>query len=308
MEQAVMETEIKEFELYARGKVRDIYHLKDKLLIIATDRISAFDCVLPDGIPGKGKILTQMSLFWFDLIKDIIPTHLITANLDEYPEELQKYKKILKDRSMLVRKAKRINVECVVRGYIAGSFWKEYQEKLENSNPERDVVLHGIFLPPSLKESDKLPSPIFTPATKADKQHDLNISFDQMVRSIGRHLGNFMRDKSIKIYQTASNYAEKQGIIIADTKFEFGIANGQIILIDEILSPDSSRFWPMKSYKPGKAQENFDKQYVRDFLEKTNWDKKPPAPNLPAEVIKKTKQKYKQVYDKLVKAKVAETK
>lgn len=308
MENTLMETEIKEFEVYAKGKVRDIYNLKDKLLIIATDRISAFDSVLPDGIPGKGKILTQMSLFWFDFIKDIIPTHLITANLDEYPEELHKYQKILKDRSMLVKKAKRINVECVVRGYIAGSFWKEYQERLESSNEDKDVVLHGIFLPRDLKESEKLPSPIFTPATKADKHHDLNISFDQMVRVIGRHLANFIRDKSIKIYQAASNYAEKQGIIIADTKFEFGIANGQIILIDEILSPDSSRFWPMKNYKPGKPQENFDKQYVRDFLEKTNWDKKPPAPNLPPEVIKKTKLKYKQAYDKLIKAQVAEAK
>ncbi|MGB2697765.1 MAG: phosphoribosylaminoimidazolesuccinocarboxamide synthase [Candidatus Zixiibacteriota bacterium] len=308
MEKPLMETEIKEFELYARGKVRDIYDLKDKLLIIATDRISAFDCVLPDGIPGKGKILTQMSLFWFDFIKDIIPTHLITADPDEYPKELKKYKKELKDRSMLVRKAKRINVECVVRGYIAGSFWKEYQEKLESFNEDRDLVLHGIFLSPRLKESEKLPSPVFTPATKVDKHHDLNISFDQMVRLIGRHLGNFMRDKSIKIYQSASTYAEKQGIIIADTKFEFGISNGQIILIDEILSPDSSRFWPVKSYKPGKPQDNFDKQYVRDFLEKTKWDKKPPAPNLPAEVIKKTKQKYKQAHDRLVKAKVTETK
>lgn len=308
MEKALMATEIREFELYAKGKVRDIYDLKDKLLIVATDRISAFDCVLPDGIPGKGKILAQMSLFWFDFIKDIIPTHLITANLDEYPEELQKYRKILKDRSMLVKKAKRINVECVVRGYMAGSFWKEYQEKLTSSNEDRDVILHGVFLPPSLKESDKLSSPAFTPATKADKHHDLNISFDQMVRIIGRHLGNFMRDKSLKIYQAAANYAEQQGIIIADTKFEFGIVNGQIILIDEILSPDSSRFWPMKGYKPGKPQENFDKQYVRDFLEKTNWDKKPPAPNLPPEVIKKTKQKYKQAYDKLIRAKLAETK
>jgi phosphoribosylaminoimidazole-succinocarboxamide synthase len=308
MEKPLMETEIREFELYARGKVRDIYDLKDKLLIIATDRISAFDRILPDGIPGKGKILNQMSLFWFDFIKDIIPTHLITADLDEYPDELKKYKKELKDRSMLVKKAKRINVECVVRGYIAGSFWKEYQERLESSNEGRDVVLHGIFLSPNLKESEKLPSPVFTPATKADKHHDLNISFDQMVRLIGRHLANFVKDKSIKIYQAAANYAEKQGIIIADTKFEFGIANGQIILIDEILSPDSSRFWPMKGYKPGKAQENFDKQYVRDFLEKSKWDKKPPAPNLPPEVIKKTKLKYKQAYDKLVKAKVVETK
>jgi len=185
MEKALMETEIREFELYARGKVRDIYDLKDRLLIIATDRISAFDCVLPDGIPGKGKILTQMSLFWFDFIKDIIPTHLITAELDEYPEELQKYDKILKDRSMLVKKAKRINLECVVRGYIAGSFWKEYQEKLATSNQDRDLVLHGVFLPPNLKESERLVDPVFTPATKADKRHDLNISFDQGVRLIG---------------------------------------------------------------------------------------------------------------------------
>ncbi len=308
MEKALMETEIREFELYARGKVRDIYDLKDRLLVITTDRISAFDCVLPDGIPGKGKILTQMSLFWFDFIKDIIPTHLITAELDEYPEELQKYDKILKDRSMLVKKAKRINLECVVRGYIAGSFWKEYQEKLSTSNQDRDLVLHGVFLPPNLKESERLSEPVFTPATKADKHHDLNISFDQAVRVIGRHLANFIRDKSMRIYQVAASYAEQHGIIIADTKFEFGISNGQIILIDEILSPDSSRFWPMKGYKPGKPQENFDKQYVRDFLEKMNWDKKPPAPNLPAEVIRKTRQKYKQAYDKLVKVKVAETK
>lgn len=308
MEKALMETEIKEFEVYTKGKVRDIYDLKDKLLIIATDRISAFDCVLPEGIPGKGKILTQMSLFWFDFIKDIIPTHLITADLDKYPKELQKYKKILKDRSMLVKKAKRINVECVVRGYIAGSFWKEFQVKMDDSKKDRNVVLYGVSLSPDLKESEKLPSPIFTPATKANREHDLNISFDQMVRTIGRHLTNFIRDKSMKIYQAAANYAEQQGIIIADTKFEFGIANGQIVLIDEILSPDSSRFWPLKNYKPGKPQENFDKQYVRDFLEETNWDKKPPAPNLPPEVIKKTKQKYKQAYEKLAKAPVSETK
>ena len=299
MEKALMETEIREFELYARGKVRDIYDLKDRLLIIATDRISAFDCVLPDGIPGKGKILTQMSLFWFDFIKDIIPTHLITAELDEYPEELQKYGKILKDRSMLVKKAKRINLECVVRGYIAGSFWKEYQEKLATSNQDRDLVLHGVFLPPNLKESERLVDPVFTPATKADKRHDLNISFDQGVRLIGRHLANFVRDKSMRIYQAAASYAEQQGIIIADTKFEFGLDDGKLILIDELLTPDSSRFWGIEQYQIGGSQPSYDKQPVRDWLSASGWNKKPPAPMLSPEVIEGTTERYRQAYERL---------
>ncbi len=292
------DTKIKEFPLYARGKVRDVYDLKDKLLIIATDRISAFDVVLPNGIPGKGKVLTKMSIFWFDLVKDLIDNHLIASEVDDYPEELHKYREILEDRSMLVKKAKRIDVECVIRGYISGSLWKEYNEKKSLSENGRVEIL-GYTFQDNLRESDKLLAPIFTPATKAESGHDLNINFDQMKKDFGPSLSEYLREKSLGIYQKCSDYAERKGMIIADTKFEFGFLDDKVILIDEILSPDSSRFWPKKTYSPGKPQDSFDKQFVRDYLEKIKWDKKPPAPELPEEVILKTKEKYEEALKRL---------
>jgi len=297
----LLETELGGLKRYIKGKVRDIYDLGDKLLIVATDRISAFDVILPTGIPNKGKILTQMSLFWFDFTKNIVPNHLITANVDEYPEEIHKYREILEGRSMLVKKAKRIDIECVVRGYISGSFWKEYKQQITTEEENNNVVLHGMYLSPFLRESQRLPKPIFTPATKAETGHDENISFEQMKRIAGKELSSFLRDKSLEIYRKAAFYAETKGIIIADTKFEFGILDGQVILIDEIISPDSSRFWPKEKYLPGRSQESFDKQYVRDFLERIRWDKKPPAPELSPEVVLKTMEKYEEAYRRLVK-------
>jgi len=297
----LLETDLGGIKRYARGKVRDIYDLGDKLLIVATDRISAFDVILPTGIPNKGKILTQMSLFWFDFTKDIIPNHLITANVDEYPEELQEYKEILDKRSMVVKKAKRIDIECVARGYIAGSLWKEYKQQTTGERENTNVVLHGIYFSPFLKQGQKLTKPIFTPATKAEGMHDENISLDQMGKFVGKELSLFLKNKSLEIYQKAAFYAEKKGIIIADTKFEFGILGDKIILIDEVLSPDSSRFWPKEKYSPGRPQESFDKQYVRDFLERIGWDKKPPAPELSSEVVLKTMEKYEEAYSRLVK-------
>ena len=294
-------TDIKEHPLFTKGKVRDVYDLKDKLLIVATDRISAFDFVLPDGIPDKGKILTQMSLFWFDFVKEIIPTHLITARVDDFPKDLKKYKDILEGRSMLVRKAQRIDVECVVRGYMAGSFWKEYVEEVkELESEEENVVIQGIYLPSNLWEAQRLMWPIFTPATKAETLHDKNISFEQMEKLVGKKLATYLKDKSLKIYKKAAAYAEKRGIIIGDTKFEFGTIGEEVVLIDELLSPDSSRFWPKERYLPGRSQESFDKQYIRDFLERTGWDKKPPAPHLTAEVVLKTQEKYQEAYKRLV--------
>jgi phosphoribosylaminoimidazole-succinocarboxamide synthase len=300
MEEVILETDIKEFPLFSKGKVRDVYDLQDKLLIVATDRISAFDVVLPTGIPGKGKILTQMSLFWFDLVKDVIENHLITSEVDQYPENLKKYRNVLEGRSMLVKKAKRINVECVVRGYVSGSLWKEYKEKRLYEGKSRTVKLLGIELPTHLKESARLPYPLFTPTTKAEEGHDENLLFEDVIEMMGEDLALTLRGKSIQIYKKAADYAEKRGMIIADTKFEFGMIDKQVILIDEIFSPDSSRFWDKKTYKPGRPQEAFDKQYVRDYLEMINWDKKPPAPELPEEVVLKTKEKYQQAYQRLV--------
>jgi phosphoribosylaminoimidazole-succinocarboxamide synthase len=299
MEQALMQTDLKEFKLFARGKVRDVYDLDDKLLIVATDRISAFDVVLPNGIPGKGKILTQMSVFWFNLVSDVIPNHLLAHRTEDYPAGLQKYEKILEGRSMLVKKAKRIDIECVVRGYISGSLWKEYKEARKKAI-SREVTVHQIEFPDSLNESDKLPQNIFTPATKAEEGHDENISFDRMCQMVGQSLAAELREKSLRIYQKAYDYALQKGIIIADTKFEFGIDDGKIILIDEIFSPDSSRFWSKADYKPGQAQDSFDKQYIRDYLESIKWDKKPPAPKLPDEIVQKTLEKYRQAYHWLV--------
>lgn len=300
MEQPLMKTNIQEYKLFASGKVRDVYDLDDKLLIVATDRISAFDVVLPTGIPGKGKILTQISLFWFDLVKDIIENHLITSEVDQYPENLKKYRNILEGRSMLVKKAKRINIECVVRGYISGSLWKEYKEKRLYEGKSKTVKLFGIELPTHLKESARLPYPLFTPTTKAEEGHDENLLFEDVIKMMGEDLALTLRGKSIQVYKKAADYAEKRGMIIADTKFEFGMIDKQVILIDEIFSPDSSRFWDKKTYKPGRPQEAFDKQYVRDYLEMMNWDKKPPAPQLPEEVVLKTKEKYQQAYRRLI--------
>jgi phosphoribosylaminoimidazole-succinocarboxamide synthase len=274
--------------MYASGKVRDIYRVdNERLLFVATDRISAFDYVLASGIPKKGKVLTQLSLFWFDFLKDIVPNHLVTADVKQYPANLQPRAEQLRGRSMLVMKAEMVAIECVARGYLSGSGWKEYQKTGE---------VCGIKLPTGLRESDKLPEPIFTPASKAASGHDENISFAEMVKRIGPEMSNKLRDLTLKIYQTAADYAKTRGIIIADTKFEFGTTPKGIVLADEVLTPDSSRFWPVEKYSSGKAQESFDKQYVRDYLEQIRWDKKPPAPGLPADVAANTSAKYVEAY------------
>ena len=291
MADVLMTTDLPGVPLYARGKVRDVYDLGDKLLIVATDRISAFDCIMPNCIPGKGKILTGMSLFWFDLVSDVVPNHLITANVDEYPADMQKFRDQLEGRSMIVRKAERIDVECIVRGYITGSGWKEYR---------KTGAVSGITLPAGLLEAQKLPEDIFTPSTKADSGHDENVDFGYVVDLIGDPLANEIRDLSLAVYRKAHDYARGRGIIIADTKFEFGRVDGRTILIDEILSPDSSRFWPEASYKPGGSQFSFDKQFVRDYLETLDWDKTPPAPPLPDDVVAKTREKYLEVRDLLM--------
>lgn len=291
MKEALLQTDIPDTPVFCRGKVRDVYDLGDRLLIVATDRISAFDCVMPNGIPGKGKILTEMSLFWFGLVSDIVPNHLITADIDEFPRNLQSYRDQLDGRSMLVRKAERIDVECVVRGYISGGGWREYQRTGETS---------GIALPGGLVESQKLPENIFTPSTKAETGHDENVSFDFVVDTIGMELASEIRNLSLAVYEKARAYAEMKGIIIADTKFEFGRVDGRTILIDEILSPDSSRFWPVSEYSPGGSQPSFDKQFVRDYLDGLDWDKTPPAPELPEEIVAKTLEKYREARDLLL--------
>ena len=291
MNRALIATDIPVFPLYARGKVRDVYDLGDRLLIVATDRISAFDCVMPNGIPGKGKILTEMSLFWFDHVSDVVPNHLITARFEDFPAELAPYRNQLEGRSMLVKKAQRIDAECIVRGYLSGSGWKEYCETQS---------VCGIKLPPGLLESEKLPENIFTPSTKAASGHDINVSFDVIAGMIGRELAGEICDLSLAVYEKARVYAETKNIIIADTKFEFGKVNGSTILIDEILSPDSSRFWPAQEYERGRSQRSFDKQFVRDYLNSLDWDKTPPAPPLPDLIIEKTIKKYREVRDLLL--------
>ncbi|KPK42969.1 MAG: phosphoribosylaminoimidazole-succinocarboxamide synthase [Omnitrophica WOR_2 bacterium SM23_29] len=283
--QSLRLTRFSDVEFFKRGKVRDIYDLGDKLLIVSTDRISCFDVVLPTQIPKKGKVLTALSLFWFEFTKDIIPNHLITANVDDFPGELLKHKDILTARSMLVRKAKPIPVECVVRGYLSGSGWKEYKQTQS---------ICGIKLPEGLKESDKLPKEIFTPATKEDRGHDINVTQEYIEKGIGKDIARKLKDTSIALYKKASEYALSKGIIIADTKFEFGLHNNKVILIDEVLTPDSSRFWPKAEYIPGRAQPSFDKQFVRDYLLTLDWDKTPPAPELPQDIVLKTNQKYLQ--------------
>lgn len=284
----LLQTDFADLELYASGKVRDVYRVdNERLLFVATDRISAFDYVLASGIPHKGRVLTQLSLFWFDFLKSITQNHLLSTKVSEYPVNLQKHKDQIKGRSMLVVRADMIAIECVVRGYLSGSGWKEYK---------RDSAVSGIKLPAGLKESSKLSQPIFTPSTKAASGHDENISFDEMVRRIGPELSEKLRDLSLRIYQTAADYAAQRGIIIADTKFEFGNTPKGIVLGDEVLTPDSSRFWPADKYQPGQAQDSYDKQYVRDYLESIKWNKQPPAPGLPSEVAARTSEKYMEAY------------
>ncbi len=289
----VMQTNFEGVKPPRRGKVRDIYDLGDKLLIVASDRISAFDVVLPEGIPGKGKVLNLISRYWFDRTKDIVPNHLISTDVDDYPEEFRKYRNVLEGRSMLVKKTRPLPVECIVRGYITGSGWKEYQ---------KSKSVCGIPLPAGLVESSKLETPIFTPSTKAEEgAHDENITFERASELVGRVLAERVRDVSIALYSRARDIAEKKGIIIADTKFEFGIdeETGELVLIDEALTPDSSRFWPRDEYKPGGSQKSFDKQFVRDYLESLDWDKNPPAPSLPPDVVKKSSEKYHEALDRL---------
>ncbi len=287
----LLQTDFADLELYASGKVRDLYRVDNEhLLFVATDRISAFDYVLGSGIPNKGKVLNQLSLFWFDYLKDVTHNHLVTADVSRYPAPLAPYRDDLRGRSMLVVPADMIGIECVVRGYLSGSGWKEYQ---------RDGAVCGIPLPKGLRESEKLPEPIFTPAHKASSGHDENISFEEMVRRTGRELSEKLRDQSIRIYRKAADYALTKGIIIADTKFEFGQTAAGITLCDEVLTPDSSRFWPADSYQPGRGQESFDKQYVRDYLEQSRWNKQPPAPSLPDAVARQTSDKYVEAYRRL---------
>ncbi|MBU4251558.1 MAG: phosphoribosylaminoimidazolesuccinocarboxamide synthase [Candidatus Omnitrophica bacterium] len=286
----LLKTEFKDLALFRRGKVRDVYDLGENLLIISTDRISCFDVVLPSGIPDKGKVLTGLSVFWFDFIKEITRHHLITVDVDKYPPELNKYKADLAGRSMLVLKTKPLPVECVVRGYLSGSGWKEYQQKQS---------VCGISLPGGLRESEKLPEIIFTPSTKAEQGHDQNINQKYVEDLVGVELASRLKKISIAIYKLASAYALSKGIIIADTKFEFGLYQGQLIIIDEVLTPDSSRFWPLDQYQPGKVCPSFDKQFVRDYLETLDWNKTLPAPALPEEVINITTEKYLEAYRKL---------
>ena len=277
--------------LFNRGKVRDIYDLGDQLLLVASDRISAFDVVLPTPIPGKGKILTQLSEFWFGQFADIVPHHLITTNVDEFPGACQPHRAALEGRSMLVKKSSPAPVECIVRGYLAGSGWKDYQ---------KTGAVCGIPLPPGLVEAARLDEPIFTPSTKAAVgDHDLNITFDAMIEKVGAVKAIKMRDATVAIYRRARALAETKGIIIADTKFEFGMEGDDILLIDEVLTPDSSRFWPMDGYRPGKTPESFDKQFVRDYLLDRKWDMKPPAPELPEEIVRKTQEKYTEALRRL---------
>jgi phosphoribosylaminoimidazole-succinocarboxamide synthase len=287
MAKTYSEINIPELHLFKKGKVRDVYEVEDMLFIVASDRISAFDFILPSLIPDKGKILTQLSKFWFDFTSLICPNHMITAEFEEFPSVLKKYREQLEKRSMLAKKTEVFPIECVVRGYLAGSGWKDYKETGKTS---------GVKLPPGLEESDRLEDVIFTPATKAEEGHDINISFKEMQKVTGPDLAQKIKKISIDLYQKASLHALSKGIIIADTKFEFGLLDGELILVDEIFTPDSSRFWPVASYKPGGPQPSLDKQFVRDYLLSTDWDKKSPPPPLPPEIIEKTREKYMEIY------------
>jgi phosphoribosylaminoimidazole-succinocarboxamide synthase len=291
LDSVLLHTDFPDLHLHASGKVRDVYTIDDQqLLFVATDRISAFDYILSTGIPHKGRVLNQISLFWFDYLADLVPNHLITADVDQYPPAASKYADQLRGRSMLVRRAEMFPVECVVRGYISGSAWKEYKATGKVS---------GIQLPEGLKESDAFPEPIFTPSTKATTGHDENISFDQMCQIVGVETASHLRDLTLRVYKKAAAYARQRGIIIADTKFEFGRTAKGITLADEVLTPDSSRFWPADKYAPGRPQDSYDKQYVRDYLEQIHWNKQPPAPALPPDVARRTSEKYLGAYFQL---------
>ena len=291
LDQVLLRTDYSELELHASGKVRDVYNLdSNHLLFVATDRISAFDYVLATGIPHKGRVLTQISLFWFDFLKDVVPNHFVTSDVNNYPAAVRKHVDELRGRSMMVMRAEMFPVECVARGYLSGSGWKEYKAT---------GTVCGIKLPAGMKESDQLPEPIFTPATKATTGHDINISFEEMCKLVDPEVSRQLRDLTLRIYKKASDYARQRGIIIADTKFEFGQTAKGITLADEVLTPDSSRFWPADTYQPGKAQDSYDKQYVRDYLEEIRWNKQPPAPALPQEVALRTSEKYLEAYRQL---------
>jgi phosphoribosylaminoimidazole-succinocarboxamide synthase len=290
--QVISTTEFKNLKLKGRGKVRDIYDLGDRLLIVATDRMSAFDVVMPNPIPDKGRILTQLSKFWFDLTKEIVPNHVISTEVKDYPKDCEPYREMLRGRSMLVMKTDVLPVECVVRGYLSGSGWEEYKKTGE---------VCGIHLPKGLVESSKLEEPVFTPATKAEMGlHDENIPFEKVKKIIGNDLAQKVKLLSMAVYKKARDFAEQRGILIADTKMEFGMKDGKLILIDELLTPDSSRFWPRDEYQAGGPQKSFDKQFLRDYLLSIHWDKSPPAPQLPEEIIQKTREKYLEAYERLV--------
>ena len=291
LDPVLLHSDFPDLTLHASGKVRDVYSIDEKqLLFVASDRISAFDYVLATGIPHKGRVLNQISLFWFDFLSEVVPNHLITADVDKYPPPLRKYADQLRGRSMLVRRAEIFPVECIVRGYISGSAWKEYKATGKVS---------GISLPAGLKESDAFPEPIFTPSTKATSGHDENISFEQMCKIVGVETASHLRDLTLRVYKKAAAYARQRGIIIADTKFEFGRTALGITLADEVLTPDSSRFWPADKYASGRAQDSYDKQYVRDYLEQIHWNKQPPAPALPPDVARRTSEKYLEAYFQL---------
>jgi phosphoribosylaminoimidazole-succinocarboxamide synthase len=287
MSDVIRETNLQGIRLLRRGKVRDIYEMDDYLLIVATDRVSAFDVVLPNGIAGKGKVLTQISLYWFRLMNDIMENHIVATETKDYPAALSNYEAVLKERSMLVRKASPMPVECIVRGYLSGSGWKEYQAK---------GTVCGITLPEGLVESARLGEPIFTPSTKAEEGHDINISFGEMKKMVGEETAKRLRDASLRIYRKARDVAEKKGIIIADTKMEFGLHEGKLMLIDELLTPDSSRFWSMKTYVPGKGQDSYDKQIIRDYLLTLDWNQTYPGPELPEHIVQKAMERYNEIY------------
>jgi phosphoribosylaminoimidazole-succinocarboxamide synthase len=286
----ITSTELPGVERVAQGKVRDVYAVGGDLLIVATDRISAFDCILPQGIPGKGRVLTQMSIFWFEFLKDVVPNHLIATDVADFPVPLREFRDQLEGRSMLVKRCRMEPVECVARGYVSGSGWKDYK---------RTGAICGIPLPAGLRESDRLPQPIFTPASKAATGHDENISFDEAASALGTVTAELLRSLTLRIYGAAAQHAESRGIILADTKFEFGWHDGKLLLADEVLTPDSSRYWPRDEYTPGGPQKSFDKQFVRDYLETLDWNKQPPAPPLPEDVIARTSEKYHEAYQRI---------
>jgi phosphoribosylaminoimidazole-succinocarboxamide synthase len=289
--ETILQTEFPTLKLFAKGKVRDIYEVGDNLLLVSTDRLSAFDVIMNQGIPYKGMVLTKISEFWFNYTKDIIPNHFITTDVDKYPGECKPYADTLKNRSMLIKKAKVVSIECIVRGYISGSGWKDYKNT---------GAISGITLPKGLLESEKFTEPIFTPSTKAEiGEHDENISAEEAMQIVDKNTFNAVKEATVKIYKKASDYALTKGIIIADTKFEFGKVNDEIILVDEVLTPDSSRFWPLEKYQKGSGQESYDKQFVRDYLLSINFNKQPPPPPLPEDIIKKTSEKYLDIYKKL---------